>query len=177
MKKKKSPVWHYESRNLPRSCLACFLLTIYCWACSLHVRVVYFSSETFMEKNILYLQFGDCFWVRDGCVCPLLLSVLGAYLVQTSAGSVSAILTADLCRPCACCLDCRPVQTLCRLSWLQTCVNPVHAILSADMCRPCACWLKYRHMQSLCMLTPIQTYTGPVHAVLVSVGSYANWSC
>lgn len=60
-------VQHYESKHLQRG--GGFLFPIYCGECSLLLRVV-----------CKWLSVADCFWVRDGGLCPLLLSVPGPIL-------------------------------------------------------------------------------------------------
>lgn len=53
----------------------------------LPLRVVsYHSDRYFLEENKIFickwLSIGDCFWLRDICMCRLLISVLGPNLVQ-----------------------------------------------------------------------------------------------
>lgn len=74
--KKMENSWH----NIMRYGLSkgFFLLVIYCWPCSLPLRIVCFPSETFLEEMkfsfVSVVSVEDWFWVRDGATCAFLLS-------------------------------------------------------------------------------------------------------
>ena len=65
----------------------------------LSFRVGHFVTETLLEKPTFckWLSVGHCFCLRDGSMCPLLLSALGPLRVQSPAGCES-IRQSDL--PC-----------------------------------------------------------------------------
>ena len=62
---------------------------ISCWACCVPLRVVCLPGEM-VEKTNFDFSVGHSVWVRDSNICPLLLSALGPYLLQASAGPVPA---------------------------------------------------------------------------------------
>ena len=63
---------------------------ISCWACCVPLRVVCLPGEMMVEKTNFDFSIGHSVWVRDSNICPLLLSALGPYLFQASAGPVPA---------------------------------------------------------------------------------------
>lgn len=51
IKKIKTLMWHYETRNFKRWPWVHFLVALYCWPCSLTTRVVWCLSETPLEES------------------------------------------------------------------------------------------------------------------------------
>jgi hypothetical protein len=84
-------LWDVEPLNMSLS-----LLPVDClWAFSLPWGVTYFFLETPLKKTEClfasgWLSIGDCFWVRDGGTCLLLLYALGPHAVQNQAGPMHA---------------------------------------------------------------------------------------
>lgn len=85
---------HFETRKLQRCYWVHFLLATYCgtWHALKSSRFPQWDSHG--EKWVFLctqLSFGASYWVRDWGLCLLLLSGLGAYLMQIHAGPVHTV--------------------------------------------------------------------------------------
>lgn len=78
---------HYQTRNL-QGCWTSFLLTIYCWAHSLHLRVVCLPSETPLDKT--KVAFPSGYQLETASGLGIRTCVHFFQLVQTFASPVHA---------------------------------------------------------------------------------------